>query len=138
MKRNEIGYVVEVNEEVTKIKIGRHSECKNCGACPGNNNLIVSVNNPIGAKVGEKVCVEMPQDNIVPSVYIVYIQPLLLVFIGAIIGYLLSVYTHKSATPFEVIFGCIFFIISLIFIKIVDKKAERKNSNLPTIIKIIS
>lgn len=55
MKRNEVGYVVEQNDDITKIKLGRHSECKNCGACPGNNNLIVSVNNTIGAKVGDKV-----------------------------------------------------------------------------------
>ena len=137
MKRNEVGYVVEQNDDITKIKLGRHSECKNCGACPGNNNLIVSVNNPIGAKVGDKVCVQMPQDNIVPSVYIVYIQPLLLVFMGAIIGYLVSVYTHKSATVLEVVFGAIFFIISIIFIKVADKKAGKSN-NLPTIIKIIS
>ena len=137
MKRNEVGYVVEQNDDITKIKLGRHSECKNCGACPGNNNLIVSVNNPIGAKVGDKVCVQMPQDNIVPSVYVVYIQPLLLVFVGAIIGYLVSVYTHKSATVLEVVFGAIFFIISIIFIKVADKKAGKSN-NLPTIIKIIS
>lgn len=137
MKGNEVGYVVEQNDDITKIKLGRHSECKNCGACPGNNNLIVSVNNPIGAKVGDKVCVQMPQDNIVPSVYIVYIQPLLLVFMGAIIGYLVSVYTHKSATVLEVVFGAIFFIISIIFIKVADKKAGKSN-NLPTIIKIIS
>ncbi|MCC3868060.1 SoxR reducing system RseC family protein [Terrisporobacter mayombei] len=137
MKRNEVGYVVEQNDDITKIKLGRHSECKNCGACPGNNNLIVPVNNPIGAKVGDKICVEIPQDNIVPSVYIVYIQPLLLVFMGAIIGYLVSVYTHKSATVLEVVFGAIFFIISIIFIKVADKKAGKSN-NLPTIIKIIS
>lgn len=137
MKRNEVGYVVEKNDDITKIKLGRHSECKNCGACPGNNNLIVSVNNPIGAKVGDKVCVQMPQDNIVPSVYIVYIQPILLVFMGAIIGYLASVYTHKSATVLEVVFGAIFFIISIIFIKVADKKAGKSN-NLPIIIKIIS
>lgn len=137
MKSNEIGYVVEQDGEVTKIKLGRHSECKNCGACPGNNNLIVSVNNPLEAKVGDKVCIQMPQDNIIPSVYIVYIQPLVLVFMGAIIGYLISVYTHRSATILEVVFGSIFFIISIIFIKVVDKKAGKSN-NLPTIIKIIS
>ncbi|MEW9077088.1 SoxR reducing system RseC family protein [Terrisporobacter glycolicus] len=137
MKRNEVGYVVEQNDDITKIKLGRHSECKNCGACPGNNNLIVSVNNTIGAKVGDKVCVQIQQDNIVPSVYIVYIQPLLLVFMGSIIGYLVSVYTHKSATVLKVVFGAIFFIISIIFIKVADKKAGKRN-NLPTIIKIIS
>lgn len=137
MKSNEIGYVVEQDGEVTKIKLGRHSECKNCGACPGNNNLIVPVNNTLGAKVGDKVCIQMPQDNIIPSVYIVYIQPLVLVFMGAIIGYLISVYTHRSATILEVVFGSIFFIISIIFIKVVDKKAGKSN-NLPTIIKIIS
>lgn len=137
MKSNEIGYVVEQDGEVTKIKLGRHSECKNCGACPGNNNLIVSVNNPLEAKVGDKVCIQMPQDNIIPSVYIVYIQPLVLVFMGTIIGYLISVYTHRSATVLEVVFGAIFFIISIIFIKVVDQKAGKSN-NLPTIIKIIS
>lgn len=138
MRSNEVGYVVEATEQVTKIKLGRHSECKSCGACAGNNNLIVAVNNTVGAKVGDKVCIQMPKDNILPSIYIVYIQPLLLVFMGAIIGYIISVYAHKSATGFEIVFGSIFFAISIIFIKVVDNKASKKKNNLATIIKIIS
>lgn len=138
MRSNEVGYVVEATDEVTKIKLGRHSDCKSCGACAGNNNLILAVNNPIGAKVGDKVCIQMPKDNILPSVYIVYIQPLLLVFIGAIIGYIISLYAHKSSIGFEIVFGAIFFLISIIFIKVVDNKASKKKTNLATIIKIIS
>ena len=138
MKSNEVGYVVEATDQVTKIKLGRHSECKSCGACAGNNNLIVAVNNPIGAKVGDKVCIQMPKDNILPSIYIVYIQPLLLVFLGSIIGYIISVYAHKSAIGFEIVFGFIFFIIAIMFIKVVDNKASKKKNNLASIIKIIS
>ncbi|MHC1684600.1 MAG: SoxR reducing system RseC family protein [Clostridiaceae bacterium] len=35
--------------------MGRHSDCKNCGACPGDNSVIIDVDNKIGAKIGQMV-----------------------------------------------------------------------------------
>lgn len=138
MKRIEIGFVVEIDNDLAKVRVGRHSDCKNCGACPGNNNMIMSVNNPLDAKVGQKVCIEIAENKLIKSVYVVYIQPLLFTFIGIVIGYLIAIYMHKSATAYEIILGIFFFLLSVIFIKIEDKKVEKNNSNKPTIIKILS
>ena len=55
MKKEEVGYVIDTTNDIAKIKIGRHSDCKNCGSCPGNSTLILSAKNPIGAQIGQKV-----------------------------------------------------------------------------------
>lgn len=138
MEQNEIGYVIEIKEEITRVKLSRHSDCKNCGLCPGAENIVLEVNNPLGAKVGDKVCIETKENKLIKSVYTVYIQPLLLTFIGIFIGNFLSNYINQSKVLFETIFGFIFFIVSIIFIKFEDKKMAQNENSIPTIVKIIS
>lgn len=138
MKNEEVGYVIEVECDTAKIKVGRHSDCKNCGGCPGNNSLILTVKNPIGAKVGQKICFETKQNKILSSVYVVYIQPLILTSIGVILGYLIANYIHKSIQICEVILGGLFFIISLIYIRFAELKIKRDKESIPVITKIIS
>lgn len=137
MKKEEVGYVIDTINDVAKIKIGRHSDCKNCGSCPGNSTLILSVKNPIGAQIGQKVSFETKESSILTSVYIVYIQPLILVCIGVLMGYLLATEMHESIKVFEVIFGVVFFCISLVCIKIIENKLAEDKNKMPTITKII-
>lgn len=138
MEQNEIGYVIEIEEEIAMVRIGRHSDCKNCGLCPGTDNIVLEVDNSLGAKVGDKVYIEMKEDKLVRSVYIVYIQPLVLTFVGIFIGYFLSNYINQSKVLFEIIFGVIFFIISIVYIKFEDKKVAKNANSVPKIVKIIS
>lgn len=138
MKNQEIGYVIEIETNTAKVKVGRHSDCKNCGGCPGNNSLILNVQNPLGAKVGQKVIFESKKNKMLSSVYVVYIQPILLTFIGIILGYFIATYIHKSIQTYEIILGSIFFILSLIYIRFIELKAKKDKDNIPTITKILS
>lgn len=138
MKKEEVGYVIDTEGEVAKIKIGRHSDCKNCGSCPGNNSLIISVKNPIGAEIGQKVYFETKESKMLTSVYIVYIQPLILVSLGVYIGYLVANNMHKSVVLYEGIFGGIFFIMALIIIGIVEKRLSNDKNSMPIITRIVS
>lgn len=140
MKKEEVCHVIDTDTEqkIAKVKVGRHSECKNCGACPGSNSLILTVNNSIGAQIGQKVVIEVKEQNFLNSIYVVYIQPLLLTLIGVLIGFYIAHLMNKPATLFELVFGFSFFVISIICIRVIDKKLTRDKNNIPSITKIIS
>lgn len=121
--KTEEGVVIEVTGDIAKIKAGKHTECKDCGACPGNNAAIVTAKNQIGAKPGERVNFEVKEANALKAAFVVFVLPLLAVFIGAIIG--------------GTIGGVIALIIGLIFIKKFDKRVGEDDKSLPVIIRII-
>jgi sigma-E factor negative regulatory protein RseC len=59
--KTEQGLVIDVANGEAKIRVGRHSDCKNCGACPGNDSVIVCADNKIGAKPGQRVAFEVKE-----------------------------------------------------------------------------
>lgn len=138
MKKEEVGYVIDTENDIAKVKVGRHSDCKNCGSCPGNSTIILTVKNPIGAEIGQKIAFETKESNMLTSVYVVYMQPIVLVFLGVYLGYISANYLHESIKAFESIFGIIAFSLSLIYIRFIEKKLANNKNNMPTITKIIS
>ena len=54
--KTEEGTITSIDESgIAEVKVGRHSDCIACGACPGAENIIVKATNPIHAKVGDLV-----------------------------------------------------------------------------------
>ncbi|WP_406542265.1 hypothetical protein [Clostridium ljungdahlii] len=41
MKRESEGIVIETSESIAKVRASRHGDCKSCGACPGDNAIVV-------------------------------------------------------------------------------------------------
>jgi sigma-E factor negative regulatory protein RseC len=138
MIKEEQGIVLEVHGNIAKVKAGRHSECKSCGACPGDKTIILDVQNPLGAKPGQKVCFEIIEINVLKAAYVVYIQPLVAALIGVFVGYMLATSFNQSVKWFQIIGGIIGFIISFVYIKIFDKNVNRDSNMQPTITKILS
>ena len=65
MIKEEEGIIIEISKEnIAKVKVGRHNECKNCGACPGDNSVVIDAKNPIEAKIGQRIAFEMKDTNI--------------------------------------------------------------------------
>jgi sigma-E factor negative regulatory protein RseC len=135
--KTEQGLVVEVINGVTKIKVGRHSDCKNCGACPGDNSIIISANNRIGAKPGQRVLFEMKEKNALMATFIVFILPLISTFIGAVLGMLLGKYFERNINLFAISGGIVAFILSLIFVKFYDKSVNASKKSQPEIVRIL-
>ena len=57
---NQQGFIVEiVDDKTAKMRMQRHSACASCGKCAKltseSQDLIVEVDNQIGAKVGDHV-----------------------------------------------------------------------------------
>lgn len=135
--KTEQGSVIEIIDNIAKIKVGRHSDCSNCGACSGNDSVIISVNNKIGAKVGDKVTFEMKEVNVLKGAFIVFILPLIIAFIGVIMGGLIGKYMAFNINVSQTIGGITAFLLSMIFVKLFDRAATISEKSKPEIIEIL-
>lgn len=134
--KTEEGIVIEGEGSVVKVKVGRHNDCNNCGACPGNSMVVLDVQNPIGAKPGQRVTFEVKETNAVKGAFIVFMLPLIAVFIGAFIGGKIASSISLGLVPCQIAGAIIAFILVLVYIKIYEKNTKNNKNSLPIISKI--
>lgn len=137
MSKEAMGIVLEASENLARVKVNRHGECSNCGACPGDSAMIMDVKNKICAKPGQRVLIEVPEFNVVKAAFIVYILPIISAILGFSAGYGISVETGLNKKIIEAVFSIIFFIAASLIIKIFDNSLKNGASTQPEIIKII-
>lgn len=84
----ETGRVVDVSGPMAKIVVVRRSSCENCGACGigAKPEISFTLKNDIGAKVGDRVIVEMHSKALLKVAFLVYTIPLAALIIGFILG----------------------------------------------------
>ena len=135
--QTEEGVVIETLGDIAKIRASKHSDCKNCGACPGNNSVIVSAKNLIGAVPGQRVIFETKENNEVKGAFIVFILPLISTFAGVMLGYFIGTLLSGYIFTFEILFGIIAFILSICYIKFFDHSIKGSENSYPVIIRIL-
>jgi sigma-E factor negative regulatory protein RseC len=134
MKEKIEGIVLEVKDEIAKVKISRHSECSNCGACPGDNAMILNASDPIGTKVGQHVEIEPKETNMIKAAFVVYVLPLIAVSGGIYLGYYVSSVLNISRILPMIIGGLVLGLLAILAIKRLDLALV---DEMPTIIKVI-
>ena len=73
--KTEEGIVTAVKDDgLAEVKVGRHSDCIACGACPGAENITVTARNGVGAAVGQRVTFEVREVNIVVGAFVCFIM----------------------------------------------------------------
>ncbi|OOM82240.1 SoxR reducing system protein RseC [Clostridium puniceum] len=135
--KTEQGIVIEASDNVAKIKVGRHNDCSNCGACPGNDSVIISANNKIGAIVGQRVVFDVKEVNVLRGAFVVFILPLIAIFVGVLVGGEIGRYIGADTHIFQIAGGIITFLLSIIFVKLFDKAATASEKSKPEIIRIL-
>lgn len=137
MNKESEGVVIEVSGKMAKVKSSRHGDCKNCGACPGDNATVLDVENPLGAKPGQRVVFEIKEENMLKAAFIVYILPLIAIFIGAFLGGWICQKVGGTLRMYQVGGAIIAFILAIIYIKIYDKSAHNNEKMHPVITRIL-
>lgn len=136
MKQLEEGIVIETNGNLAKVQASRHGDCKNCGACPGDQAMVVEVINDIGARKGQFVAFEVKEENLLKSSLVLFVLPLAAAAAGAALGNLLSAGLGLSGSIPAIIGGLLLFGLSLVYVRHYDRKANAKK-DYPVIKKII-
>lgn len=131
------GLVIEATGNIAKIKTGRHNDCKNCGACPGDNSVIVCAKNQKGAMPGQRVIFEVKETNALMAAFIVFILPLIVVSVGAMLGGFIGEEVGGFRSGFEVIGGLVGFVLAIVYIKFFDRSVNGKEKSQPSILRIL-
>lgn len=137
MKKVSEGVVIEIGQDFAKIRASKHGDCKSCGLCAGENATIVDAKNPVGAKPGQHVIFEVKERNMLKAAFIVYILPLIAIFIGALLGTWIGNRIGHSERALQIGGGAVLFIISLLYIKIFDKSTSRNDAMKPVIKRVL-
>jgi sigma-E factor negative regulatory protein RseC len=135
--KTEEGMVMETHDGVASVKIGRHSECENCGACPGGGAALVRTKNGVDAKAGQRVLVEVQSDQTLKGAFLVFILPLVSLFAGVYLGGLASAALSLGALPGRIAGGVVLMGLAVLAIHLTDRKIGGAGIALPKIIKII-
>ncbi|MBZ9607018.1 SoxR reducing system RseC family protein [Clostridium estertheticum] len=137
--KEEEGIIIETFEDnIAKVKVGRHNECKNCGACPGDSSLVIQAQNFIGAKAGQRIAFEMKETNMLMAAFVVYIVPLIAIVVGVIAGQVIAKKIGYSVRGFQIGGGILTFILSIVNIKIFDEFAHNNDEMQLVITRILS
>ena len=140
---NQQGYIVEIVDSVTaKLKLKRHSACASCGKCATTSeekDIIVEVDNTIGAKVGDKVEVNMETVNVLKAAFIAYAIPLVALLLGTVgTFYSLKAVNVTSNVEFiSGVVGLIFTFISFLILRKNDKKFRDSKEYIPVVTRVI-
>lgn len=133
MKKEEIGVVVEIEGTLAKVRSSRDGGCE----CHGDIEMVLTVQNPLSAKPGQRVVFEMPEANVAQVSLIVFIVPLVLTTIGTVLGWLLASNIGLAIITGQIIGGILGFILALFVIKKYDKALRNSEKMQPVITKIV-
>ena len=118
------GVIIETNGGTAKVRTSVHSDCENCGVCPGSNAMIIEAINLEGVKPGDSVVVESKQSHMVLTAFLIFIFPLIAVGGGILLGNYLSRRLMMSSVLLMTLGGLLFGVAAIYIIKYLDKKLE--------------
>lgn len=104
-----------------------------------SEEIIVEVDNSIGAEVGDKVEVSMEQINVIQAVALVYAMPLFFLLLGVIgSSYVLKLVDIQfSKEIISAIVGITFMATSYLYLKKNDKKFKESKKFIPIVTRVI-
>lgn len=129
--------VVNVNQDMAKVRVKMHSDCSSCGLCEGGNAVYYEAYNNVGAKCGKSVILEVEKDSILKTAFIIFVLPLLVIAVSSVFGVYLAGYVHAPNLPAALVVNMITLVPLFGYIKRYDAKIQGK-SKLPVITKVIN
>lgn len=142
---NQTGHIVEIKDETTALfqmkRLSAWATCKKCLSSMSSESeeIIVEVDNSIGAEVGDKVEVSMEQINVIQAVALVYAMPLFFLLLGVIgSSYVLKLVDIQfSKEIISAIVGITFMATSYLYLKKNDKKFKESKKFIPIVTRVI-
>ena len=133
----EEGTILSIEADgMAEVKVGRHSDCMACGACPGAQHIVVKALNPVGAQVGQHVRFEVREVNVVIGAFVCFIMPLIVAAIGAFAGYWYSGVNQIDYVQPAIIGGIIGFLLGAVGVKLFDRSLTNDINAKPKIIEV--
>lgn len=141
-----IGIVLDyTNDGFARIKTNRSGACGGCDSCSGhchsclaNSQMITRVANPINARPGETVRVELDSREVFKGAAVLYLLPVLTLMGGAFAGRGIAAHLGLSGSTGSVIFSLAGLLGGLLLVKVFDRSNWARRKLLPTITGVVS
>lgn len=143
MVLREEGIVVRLDEENTVwVEAVRSSSCEGCGsreACHAKmgGTMEAHAQNDAGARVGDRVLMEIPHQSFITVSMLIYIFPVAAMIIGAFTGQYLAEAWALEAQAASALSGFGFFFVSVIVVVMVGRAAGKSKRYLPKVTRIL-
>ncbi|MBI4744764.1 MAG: SoxR reducing system RseC family protein [Actinobacteria bacterium] len=136
----ETGQVIKTEGETAIVQIARSSMCEKCNACQlsSSNTMQAEVENSIGAKVGDNVKIVLEPKVLLKAAFVIYVIPLVFFIFGYLFGLGIAFVLNKPGLleALGIIFGFVFFGVSYMLIKRIDKKVAKTGKFKPVIVEV--
>lgn len=136
----ESGLVTKTEGDTAYVLFERTSACSKCGACgmiAGQNDITVTMKNTLDARPDDRVEVQFTTKNALQSSAIAYLFPLLMLFLGVWLGYVIPQDIFPVPDPLAAILGIVFAAAAFLVLKLLNPYFKKKFSNVYTMTKII-
>ena len=131
----EVGKVVKADAKKATVEFERKTECDKCGMCAfKKEDMFVkcTIDNKLGAKVGEYVSVHMGKNYVLVAALIAYMMPLVIAGIALACTIMLEEYIQFIAV-------CVSLVLGFTAAALLDKFVIRKKSGFrPTMVGIVN
>lgn len=133
-----MGVVVEQKGKFSKVKLMRDSACGSCGACQmgdESKEVFLMARNEPSAEIGDIVEVSMPTSGILSAAFIMYVIPLLSLFVGIVLGSVL--FKGDNGELFTALLGLVLMGMTFMAIKVNEKKLTKSDKFNAQILSIV-
>jgi len=138
----EEGIVLSVEGSIASVRMVEGGGCEGCsssGSCKvASGGRVLEADNKAGAKPGDSVTVRIEASSFLKASFIVYMVPVIFLFIGAAAGgrFGPGIYGGISVDNWQAIGGVLFLALSLFGIRLYNRRVKLVKGMMPVIIKI--
>lgn len=126
------GRVAKVERDLAWVEFAPTSSCASCGAChmAASGRMVLEAENPVGAKVGDLIEVEISSAAKVLGPLLVFGVPILFLIFGIVLGSLIS-------ENIGIVLGVVFLVIGFLSLRLIDRYVARQKKFRNRIVRIL-
>lgn len=139
----EHGIIVECRGNTALVKTRRGTACDGCKAkktCKPleQNDMLIEVENTIGAKVGQDVIFTVGAGSVIKAGVLFYLVPVLSFIAGVVIGQavLAGLFPRTNPDLVSGLFGAFLLIVSFVGLKLYNRRISRNNDFRARILRV--
>lgn len=130
------GIIVSQMGEYSKVKLVRHTACGSCGACQlgdEQKDILLVAKNTVNAKNGDLVEVSMATNSVLSAAFIMYVIPLVGLFVGLLTGQVL----FAGNDLLTALMGLAVMALAFLIIKLNDKRFLKNEKYTAQVLKVL-
>jgi sigma-E factor negative regulatory protein RseC len=135
---NESGGFARIVTNRSSACSGCHTGSAGCGSCLANSKLVSLVADPVGAKPGDMVQVELNSKDLLKGAAVLYLLPVITLLAGALSGPAVISYLKWGQTTGGILGALLGLAIGFLLMKRIDRSRWARRKLVPSITAVIA